>query len=104
MKIIMSKKEARLMKSIILNIVGEPIKDVPDVLKIENKKSEDYEDVTIIDINEEYVATLYGKVNKWLPTLVSHIKGTIEMIKLFIEEMSKTENNVLMKIKGSSSV
>jgi hypothetical protein len=102
MKIIMSEKEAEVIQALLINIADQPLTETPGILTIKHKKlvvGENVEVQTVIDINEKYVTTLYGEVNKWLPGIVSTIKGVVVLIKSFMNAISETENSLLKKLK-----
>lgn len=101
MQIIMSEKEKEIMQTLLINVADQPLTETPGILAIKYKKSaeENAEIQTVIEINEKYVTTLYGEVNKWLPGIVGTTKGLVALCKSFINAMSETENSLLKELK-----
>jgi hypothetical protein len=97
----MSKKEKRIMQTLLINVVDQPLTEIPGILAIKYKKSaeENAETQTVIEINEKYVTTLYGEANKWLPGIASTANGLVVLCKSFMDAISETENSLLKELK-----
>ena len=103
MRIIVSEKEKEIMESLLTNIFDQPLKETPGILSIKYKMSaeKDAELQTIIEVNEKYVTTMYGEVNKWLPPIISVIKGLIAQVKSVINRLSEIEMSLFKELNDN---
>ena len=94
MKVILSKKESRILDEMLINLDNHPLEDVPGIVSVTYSNDE-----TTIEINEKYVTTMGGEINKWLPSLIGTTKGLVSIIQLCYQSLTATEKSLDKELK-----
>lgn len=93
MKISLTKKEQRVLEQTLIENMHEPLKEVPGIMKLQYVT-----DGLNIEINEKYITTMGGEINKWLPGIVGSVKGLVSILRLFSQSVDTVEKSLYKEL------